>query len=118
MEIEKKRETSWKILLNEKSNKIELTSVEFSGEVRRIRIALKKGDNQIEIEMNREKFFNFLSLISAFKDVVIGDNSNNIDLNYDREKIEDIGLSNEKSENINPINDKNRGLDPKDWDPW
>lgn len=118
MEIEKKRETSWKILLNENHNKIKITSVEISGEVRNIRIALQKEKNQLEIEMNKEEFFNFLSLISAFKDVVIGNNINsNIELKFNEEKTENISLSNNESSNQDYDN-KNIGLDPKDWDPW
>ena len=72
MEIEKKRETSWKIELKKKNENIELTSVEISGVVRLIKLALSNRDNSIKVEMNKEEFFNFLSLISAFKDVVIG----------------------------------------------
>ena len=40
MEIEKKRETSWKIQLKKKDESIEMTSVEISGEVRFIKLAL------------------------------------------------------------------------------
>jgi len=40
MEIEKTRETSWRIQLKNQNEKIELTSVEVSGEVRNIRLTL------------------------------------------------------------------------------
>ena len=72
MEIEKTRETSWKIQLKNKNDNIEITSVEISGEVQLIKLALLNNDNTVKVEMNKEEFFNFLSLISAFKDVVIG----------------------------------------------
>ena len=65
MEIEKTRETSWKIQLERKNESIELTSVEISGEVRAIKLTLFKEDNSLMSEMNKEEFFNFLSLISA-----------------------------------------------------
>ena len=75
MEIEKTRETSWKIQLKHKDENVEITSVEISGEVRIIKLALLNRDKSIRVEMNKEEFYNFLSLISAFKDVVIGEES-------------------------------------------
>jgi len=75
MEIEKTRETSWKIQLKNKNDNIEITSVEISGEVRIIKLALLNNDTIVKVEMNKEEFFNFLSLILAFKDVVIGEES-------------------------------------------
>ncbi len=62
MEIEKTRETSWKIQLKNKNENIELTSVEISGEVRLIKLRLLKNDDFINVEMKKEEFFNFLSL--------------------------------------------------------
>ena len=79
MEIEKSRETSWKIQLKNQNDRIEITSVEISGEVRIIKLALLNNDKTVKVEMNKEEFFNFLSLISAFKDVVIGEESLTID---------------------------------------
>ena len=88
MEIEKTRETSWKIQLKNKNESIELTSVEISGEVRILKLTLLKNSDSLVVEMKKEEFFNFLSLISAFRDVIIGedqismtDNLNSRDLN-------------------------------------
>ena len=129
MEIEKTRETSWKIQLKRKNESIELTSVEISGEVRAIKLALLKDENSLITEMNKEEFFNFLSLISAFKDVVIGDESffSEQDLlggdSQENTKESDdfkVGLysTNSKSSNMyeNKVSDDE--LNPEEWDPW
>ncbi len=123
MEIEKKRETSWKIQLKEDENQIELTSVEISGEVRSIKLAVINKGKKVEVEMNNEEFFNFLSLISAFKDVVIGEPSFlskdqlSIDLNNEKKQLE-ISKIDSKSTEKNYENSQKEKLDPKDWDPW
>ena len=129
MEIEKTRETSWKIQLKGKNQNIELTSVEISGEVRAIKLTLFKEDDAIVIEMNKDEFFNFLSLISAFKDVVIGEDSffpvENLSL-ADSEgeglEVEDLkgGLysANSKSSNIYDKKISDEELNPEEWDPW
>ncbi|MFO8019346.1 MAG: hypothetical protein R6U96_11975 [Promethearchaeia archaeon] len=128
MEIEKTRETSWKIHLGNKNNFIELSSIEVGGEVRKIRLSLKNNkNNTMEVEMDKDKFFNFLSLISAFKDVVIGnyedtnfgimdgvnENSDNFsiseDLNQNEEKIKE----NEKN-----VMDEEKSSDDTKWDLW
>ncbi len=128
MEIEKKRETSWKIALNNKEKNIELTSVEIGGEVRIIKFSLIKGEQMITVEMSKEEFFNFLSLLNAFKDVVIGEdltkreqhseyyekpiNSKNaIQSDEEHREIEaDSSNIREKDEKLD--------LDPEEWDPW
>lgn len=130
MEIEKKRETSWKIELKNKNDNIELTSVEVSGEVRNIKLSLIKNDKSIQVEMNKEEFFNFLSLISAFKDVVIGENA--ITVKEDSpltentlQKVQEVSkidkkiyhLNSEDSEEELQNNDNGR-LNPEEWDPW
>jgi len=123
MEIEKKRETSWKIQLKEDDNKIELTSVEISGEVRSIKLAVIKKEKKVEVEMNNEEFFNFLSLISAFKDVVIGEtpllSKNDLSINLnDEEKQQEISQIDSKASEKNYENSQKEKLDPKEWDPW
>ena len=128
MEIEKTRETSWRIQLKNQNEKIELTSVEISGEVRSIRLKLMKAADEIIIQLNKEEFFNFLSLISAFKDVVIGDEHTFLIENY-REHDELISNPNTDNdfiaENTNSIKspsalteDKSEDLNPEEWDPW
>ena len=130
MEIEKTRETSWRIQLKNRNENIEITSVEISGEVRIIKLAVINNEKSIKVEMNREEFFNFLSLISAFKDVVIGEETGLIDEEpilidpkpQEIEKLSDI------NDSIYPINlkpsDKNiedpdkDELNPEEWDPW
>ncbi|MBY8989350.1 MAG: hypothetical protein KGD58_01230 [Candidatus Lokiarchaeota archaeon] len=129
MEIEKTRETSWRIQLKNKDENIEITSVEISGEVRIIKLALLNNERSLKVEMNKEEFFNFLSLISAFKDVVIGEETSIIDedptiLSPESQKIEPISDMN----NIYPINlepsdnnyeEKEKDeLNPEEWDPW
>ena len=128
MEIEKKRETSWKIELKRKDENIELTSVEISGVVRQIKLSLFNRDETVKVEMNKEEFFNFLSLISAFKDVVIGEDSIIIeeDLNLIQSNDSPLPEIPRMSEDIYPVNhepseesfDENERLDPEEWDPW
>ena len=128
MEIEKTRETSWKIQLKNKNENIELTSVEISGEVRLIKLRLLKNGDFINVEMKKEEFFNFLSLISAFKDVVIGDDKISLTDDLIREDFEPQQKINE-DENIyvkiepqisekNLKNNEVKELNPEEWDPW
>jgi len=130
MEIEKKRETSWKIQLNKTDEYIELTSVEISGEVRMIKLALFNKDNSIKVNMNKEEFFKFLSLIAAFKDVVIGDEAiildNNLNIienrvndtqDYSKIKQELYQINHDSSEE-SIKNDDTEELNPEEWDPW
>ncbi|MBY9019763.1 MAG: hypothetical protein KGD67_01810 [Candidatus Lokiarchaeota archaeon] len=128
MEIEKTRETSWKIQLKNKDENIELTSVEISGEVRLIKLRLLKNGDFINVEMKKEEFFNFLSLISAFKDVVIGEDNISITDDLIREDFEPQEKM-DKDENvyvkIEPqISEKTlkkseyKELNPEEWDPW
>ena len=130
MEIEKKRETSWKIQLKKSDEYIELTSVEVSGEVRMIKLALLKKDNSIKVNLNKEEFFKFLSLISAFKDVVIGDEAiildNNLNIienkvnntqDYSEIKQELYSINHDSSEE-SIKNDDTEELNPEEWDPW
>lgn len=131
MEIEKTRETSWKIQLKNKNDNIEITSVEISGEVRIIKLALLNKDNIVRVEMNKEEFFNFLSLISAFRDVVIGEESliieEDLDLIEDKQQIiqeeipdmdEDLFPLQIDSNNENFENNDKEELNPEEWDPW
>ncbi|MFX1327104.1 MAG: hypothetical protein ACFE91_03040 [Promethearchaeota archaeon] len=130
MEIEKTRETSWKIQLKNKNENIEITSVEISGEIRIIKLSLENRDNSVKVEMNKEEFFNFLSLISAFKDVVIGEESLIIteDLNLIEDEIDNIqeipnldeSLYRSSSNSIesNQKNNEKEELNPEEWDPW
>jgi hypothetical protein len=130
MEIEKTRETSWRIQLKNRNENIEFTSVEISGEVRIIKLALLKSEKTIKVEMTKEEFFNFLSLISAFKDVVIGEDTVRIDdkphlMESEPQKVEDISdinntiypINTESLENNFKESDKDE-LNPEEWDPW
>lgn len=130
MEIEKTRETSWKIQLKNKNQNIEITSVEISGEVRIIRIALLNNDESIRVEMTKEEFFNLLSLISAFKDVVIGEDSfvreEELELIESKPQTsQDLSTANDDMHLINSeTSEKNlerkdtEELNPEEWDPW
>ena len=130
MEIEKTRETSWRIQLKNRNENIEITSVEISGEVRIIKLALLRNEESIKVQMNREEFFNFLSLISAFKDVVIGEETVRVDnephlKEIESQKLEDVS---DIDNTIYPINTEslennikesdNDELNPEEWDPW
>jgi hypothetical protein len=128
MEIEKTRETSWKIQLKNKNESIELTSVEVSGEVRSLKLTLLKNSESLVVEMKKEEFFNFLSLISAFKDVIIGEDQVSIiedlnsreltpAINNDAEKSESYKTEYEAEEKILNDNDTEE-LNPEEWDPW
>ena len=130
MEIEKTRETSWKIYLKNRNENIEITSVEISGEVRIIKLALMNKDKSIKVKMNKEEFFNFLSLISAFKDVVIGEESSFFDedptlLEIESQDLEDISNVSNTTYPVNPSpsennieKNDNEELNPEEWDPW
>jgi hypothetical protein len=126
MEIEKTRETTWKIHLKKKSDIIEITSVEVSGLVKSIKLALKTNNDDIMVEMNKNEFFNFLSLILAFKDVIIGDEVNfvqdqSLKSEEYNEKYEDKNLETEDfNETFNKSieNEESDELNPEEWDPW
>ncbi len=130
MEIEKKRETSWKIQLDKTDEYIELTSVEVSGEVRIIKLALLNKDKSIKVNMNKEEFFKFLSLLSAFKDVIIGDEAIILDnnLNIIEDKKTDSQEYSPIKEELYPLehdsaddsinNKETEELNPEEWDPW
>jgi len=139
MEIEKKRETVWKLKQKEKQKYIELISVEESGEVNQIKLSLKKMEAVITIEMNKSEFNNFLSILLAFKDVVIGSEMSTLTPDFkdfdaikSQEKEESVSIS-EKNEVIEKFtvpeltdvqksvpNEKQyeEELNPKEWDPW
>jgi len=130
MEIEKKRETSWKIQLHNTDEFIELTSVEISGEVRMIKLSLLNKEHSIKVNMNKEEFFKFLSLMSAFKDVVIGDEAIILDnnLNIIQSKVNDtqefskieqeLYKMNHDSHEKSIKNNDTEELNPEEWDPW
>ena len=128
MEIEKTRETSWKIQLKNKNESIELTSVEVSGEVRILKLTLLKNSDSLVVEMRKEEFFNFLSLISAFRDVIIGDDQITMTESFNSEEITpDIKTEAEKNEvyrNEPEVEEKTldnketNELNPEEWDPW
>jgi hypothetical protein len=128
MEIEKTRETSWKIQLKNENENIELTSVEISGEVRQIKLRLLKNGDFINVEMKKEEFYNFLSLISAFKDVVIGEDKMSFADDIIREESESYKIMNEPEKDYVKIdhqisekdykNNEVKELNPEEWDPW
>lgn len=125
MEIEKTRETSWKIRLKKDNENIELTSVEISGEVRLIKLSLIKDDNSLVVEMNKEEFFNFLSLIGAFKDVVIGGESFILEEELNTHEIQKTSDDQNDNEDLYPLESKSseklikeEELNPEEWDPW
>jgi len=126
MEIEKTRETSWRIQLKKRDENIELTSVEISGEVRIIKIGINENENSVKVQMNKEEFFNFLSLISAFKEVVIGEGAIFIDdeptrLEIEPQELDDVSNPYSKSLDTSEKNfedEKKDELNPEEWDPW
>lgn len=130
MEIEKKRETSWKIQLKEKEEYIEITSVEISGEVREIKLLLLNKDKSVKVRLNKAEFFKFLSLISAFKDVLIGEDSISSEtsleiINNHSQKINDYSEINDDIYQIDsePTDESLKNTDPEElnpeeWDPW
>ena len=126
MEIEKTRETTWKIHLKTKSDIIEITSVEVSGQVKSIKLALKTNDDVVTVEMDKNEFFNFLSLILAFKDVIIGEDvqflkDQSIKSEVYNDKYEEKDLEKEDFDgtyNENLENEDSDELNPEEWDPW
>jgi len=133
MEIEKTRETSWRIQLKNRDENIEITSVEISGEVRLIKLAILNQEKSVKVEMNKEEFYNFLSLISAFKDVVIGEEPIFIEEEEELPEDETPKLEDDSSfdgdsyevsarllekEDEEDENDNIDKLNPEEWDPW
>ncbi len=125
MEIEKTRETSWKIQLKNKNESIELTSVEISGEVRIIKLTLLKNNESIIVEMAKEEFFNFLSLITAFKDVVIGEDQIILteslissEIEPQKQVVEENNDYLELQAKPTEENNESEELNPEEWDPW
>ncbi|MFW9772093.1 MAG: hypothetical protein ACFFBY_01310 [Promethearchaeota archaeon] len=127
MEIEKTRETTWKIRLKKENENIELTSVEISGEVRLIKLSLVREDDSIVVEMNKEEFFNFLSLIGAFKDVVIGEDTFDSEEIRISPEIQEISENQQNNDELYPLDSENseklikndkEELNPEEWDPW
>jgi len=130
MEIEKKRETSWKIQLKDKEEYIEITSVEISGEVREIKLLLLNKDKSVKVRLNKSEFYKFLSLISAFKDVLIGEDSISSEtsleiINNHSQKINDYSEINDDIYQIDSEpsdeslkNTDTEELNPEEWDPW
>lgn len=127
MEIEKKRETSWKIQLKKTEDSIEITSVEISGEVKLIKLGLINKDKSVKVEMKKEEFFKFLSLISAFKDVVIGEESilleSELNIIEDQsQKVQEYSEIKDEPYQINSEEsikkDEKDELNPEEWDPW
>jgi hypothetical protein len=128
MEIEKTRETSWKIQLKNKNESIELTSVEVSGEVRILKLTLLKNNESLVVEMKKEEFFNFLSLISAFRDVIIGEDQIDLTESIDSSEVTpEIKQEEVKNDfyRIEPEieerrldSEETRELNPEEWDPW
>jgi hypothetical protein len=132
MEIEKKRETSWKIQLKEKEEYIEITSVEISGEVREIKLLLLNKDKSVKVRLNKAEFFKFLSLISAFKDVLIGEdsitseietslkivNNHSPEISDYSEIPDDIYQLDSEPTDETLKNTDTEELNPEEWDPW
>jgi hypothetical protein len=130
LEIEKTRETSWRIQLKNRNENIEITSVEISGEVRLVKLALINNENSVQVEMNKEEFFNFLSLISAFKDVVIGEGASLIEESetlleneiHESDEISNVDddlytIDHEPTKRTFRDSEKDE-LNPEEWDPW
>jgi len=98
------------------------------GEVRIIKLTLLKNSESIIVEMVKEEFFNFLSLINAFKDVVIGEDqiiltesliSSEIETQKQVvEEDEDYLKLQVKSMEENIGNNESEELNPEEWDPW
>ncbi|MFX1257790.1 MAG: hypothetical protein ACFFAN_08025, partial [Promethearchaeota archaeon] len=92
--------------------------------------ALLNKDKFVKVDMNKEEFFKFLSLISAFKDVVIGDEAILVENNFKiienkTHNLQDYSKINNnlyeiqsKSSKEHLKNDDIEELNPKDWDPW
>lgn len=132
MEIEKKRETSWKIQLKEKEEYIEITSVEISGEVREIKLLLLNKGKSVKVRLNKAEFFKFLSLISAFKDVLIGEdsitseietslkivNNHSPEISDYSEITDDIYQLDSEPTDESLKNTDTEELNPEEWDPW
>jgi hypothetical protein len=99
-----------------------------SGEVRILKLTLLKNNDSLVVEMKKEEFFNFLSLISAFKDVIIGEDQVTITESiHPKDLSQVVTTESEKSEyyRVEPDieektleNNEIDELNPEEWDPW
>ncbi len=69
MKLEKANETVWSIKRKENEGKFILRSTEMGGLVTRVAIALERGDEIIEFDMNQSEFQNFFGILTSFKDM-------------------------------------------------
>ncbi|MHA1674420.1 MAG: hypothetical protein ACTSYI_12435 [Promethearchaeota archaeon] len=69
MKLEKANETVWSIKRKENEGKFILRSTEMGGVVTRVAIALERGDEIIEFDMNLSEFKNFFGILTSFKDM-------------------------------------------------
>ncbi|MHA1519359.1 MAG: hypothetical protein ACTSVZ_14110 [Promethearchaeota archaeon] len=78
MKLEKANETVWSIKRKENEGKFVLRSTEMGGVVTRVAVALERGEEFIEFDMNQSEFQNFYGILTSFKDMIgnpKGDNS-------------------------------------------
>ena len=69
MKLEKANETVWSIKRKENEGKFILRSTEMGGIVTRVAIALARGEEIIEFDMNQSEFQNFFGILTSFKDM-------------------------------------------------
>jgi len=101
-----------------------------SGEVREIKLLLLNKGKSVKVRLNKVEFFKFLSLISAFKDVLIGEDSITSEtsleiINNQSQKINDYPEINNDIYQIDSEptdeslkNTDTEELNPEEWDPW
>lgn len=70
MKLEKANETVWSIKRKENEGKFILRSSETGGIITRVAIALEKGEDYIEFEMNPMEFQNFFGIFTSFKELI------------------------------------------------
>jgi len=95
-----------------------------------IKLLLLNKDKSVKVRLNKSEFFKFLSLISAFKDVLIGEDSitseDNLEMvNNHSQKINDYLEINDDIYQIDSEptdeslkNNDTEELNPEEWDPW
>lgn len=75
MEIEKKKETTWVLKFSGKDTIMCIKSLENFGKIEKFTFSLQDGHGTISVELNEDQFLNLVSILTGFRQGVLGDES-------------------------------------------